>query len=78
MSNTHLSVRNFDQVMLPNHVPSNWVPMDLNQTECKLMEVRKYSAEYHELDTKFRKPNFELINAFAIQNPFLFGSYILR
>merc|ERR1712038_1515159 len=66
------------QMVLPNHVPSNWVTMDLNMAECKLMEVRKYSAEYHELDTKFRKPNFELITAYAIQNPFLLGCYTLR
>merc|ERR1711981_1481052 len=42
------------------------------------MEVRKYSAEYHQLDTKFRRPNLELINAYSIQNPFLFGCYTLR
>merc|ERR1712150_459914 len=30
------------------------------------------------MDTKFRRPNFEVINAFAIQNPFLFGCYTLR
>jgi len=66
------------QMVLPNHAPSNWVPMDLNMVECKLMEVRKYSADYHELDTKFRKPNFELITAYTIQNPFLLGCYTLR
>ena len=42
------------------------------------MEVRKYSAEYHQLDTQFRKPNLELISAYAIQNPFLYGAYALR
>ena len=42
------------------------------------MEVRKYSAGYHELDTKFRKPSLELITAYAVQNPFLLGCYNLR
>jgi len=65
-------------VVSTQHCPSNWVPMDLWNTQCKLMEVRKYSAGYHELDTKFRKPSLELITAYAVQNPFLLGCYNLR
>ena len=52
--------------------------MKVTETECKIMEVRKYSAEYFDLDSKFRRPHIELITAYAIQNPFLFGCYELR
>jgi hypothetical protein len=42
--------------------PTHWVPMDVSATECKLMEVRKYSAEYQEIDSKFRKPHLVTSN----------------
>ena len=45
------------QVLAPNRAPTHWVPMDVSTIECKLMEVRKYSAEYQEIDSKFRKPH---------------------
>jgi len=65
-------------VVSSQHSPSHWVPMDLSQVECKLMEVRKYSADYHEIDKEFRKPNLELINCYTVQNPFLYGTFSLR
>ena len=34
--------------------PSNWTPMNLYDCECKLMEVRKYSHEYYDVESKFR------------------------
>jgi len=54
------------------------MPMDVTATECKLMEVKKFSAEYNGIDVKFRKPNLELICVYAVQNPFLYGMYELR
>merc|ERR1712172_189170 len=42
------------------------------------MEVRKFSNDYFNVDTMFRRPGLELINAFAVQNPFLWGQYLLR
>ena len=60
------------------HQPAHWMPMDLSDVECKLMEVRKYSAEYFDLDTRFRRPGLELITAYHVQNPFLQGAYLLR
>lgn len=58
--------------------PSRWTDTDLTAMECKFMEVRKFSSDYFELETKFRRPNLEMITAFAIQNPFLWGEWILR
>lgn len=40
------------QVLSAQHQPHHWMPMDITATECKLMEVRKFSAEYHEIDVK--------------------------
>lgn len=40
------------QVCSVLHQPHHWMPMDLTATECKLMEVRKFSAEYHDIDVK--------------------------
>jgi len=64
--------------VLIHHQPHHWVPMDVASHECKLMEVRKFSSEYHNIDVMFRKPNLELICVYAVQNPFLFGMYELR
>ena len=50
----------------------------LQENECKLMEVRKYSAAYYDIDAKFRRPNLELITAYTVQNPFNFGMFQLR
>eukprot|EP00090_Calanus_glacialis_P010809 TRINITY_DN19279_c0_g1_i1.p1 TRINITY_DN19279_c0_g1~~TRINITY_DN19279_c0_g1_i1.p1 ORF type:complete len:330 (-),score=86.62 TRINITY_DN19279_c0_g1_i1:93-1082(-) len=66
------------QVMLGQKTPKYWVPMDISDTECKIMEVRKFSAAYFEVDAKFRRPGLELISAYAVQNPFLWGQYLLR
>jgi len=66
------------QVTLGHKTPDYWVPMDLSSTECKIMEVRKFSADYFEIDAKFRRPSLELISAYAVQNPFLWGQYLLR
>jgi len=66
------------QVTLGQKAPNYWVPMDMNETECKIMEVRKFSADYFEIDAKFRRPGLELISAYAVQNPFLWGQYLLR
>ena len=57
------------QVLTPARAPSHWVPMDISSTECKLMEVRKYSAEYQEIDCKFRKPHLVIFckNLFTVQ-----------
>ncbi len=41
------------QVLSTNHQPHHWMPMDITSTECKLMEVRKFSAEYHNIDVKW-------------------------
>ena len=60
------------------HQPTNWLPMNLLETECKLMEVKKFSAEYYDIDAKFRRPDLELITAYTVQNPYLYGSYKLR
>ena len=49
------------------HQPTSWTPMDLQEVECKLMEVRKYSAEYYDTDARFRRPNLELITAYTVQ-----------
>ena len=40
------------QVVSAQHQPHHWLPMDITATECKLMEVKKFSAEYHEIDVK--------------------------
>eukprot|EP00091_Calanus_sinicus_P007084 TRINITY_DN17979_c0_g1_i1.p1 TRINITY_DN17979_c0_g1~~TRINITY_DN17979_c0_g1_i1.p1 ORF type:complete len:275 (+),score=56.95 TRINITY_DN17979_c0_g1_i1:210-1034(+) len=66
------------QVMLGQKTPKYWVPMDISDMECKIMEVRKFSAAYFEVDAKFRRPGLELISAYAVQNPFLWGQYLLR
>merc|ERR1711915_757486 len=66
------------QVTVGHKTPDYWVPMDLSSTECKIMEVRKFSADYFEIDAKFRRPSLELISAYAVQNPFLWGQYLLR
>jgi len=66
------------QVTQGQKTPNYWVPMDLADTECKIMEVRKFSADYFEVDAKFRRPGIELISAYAVQNPFLWGQYLLR
>ena len=50
-----------------SHQPTTWTPMDLQEVECKLMEVRKYSAEYYDTDARFRRPNLELITAYTVQ-----------
>ena len=34
------------------HETTQRLPMDITATECKLMEVKKFSAEYHEIDVK--------------------------
>lgn len=66
------------QVTQGQKTPNYWVPMDVANTECKIMEVRKFSADYFEVDAKFRRPGIELISAYAVQNPFLWGQYLLR
>jgi len=66
------------QVVEGQRSPNYWVPMDITDTECKIMEVRKFSADYFEVDAKFRRPGLELISAYAVQNPFLWGQYLLR
>merc|ERR1711915_674941 len=66
------------QVTVGHKTPDYWVPMDLSSTECKIMEVRKFSADYFEIDAKFRRPSLELISAYAVQNPFHWGQYLLR
>jgi len=66
------------QVIAKPRTPEYWIPMDLANVECKLMEVKKFSAHYFDLETKFRKPSLELISAFAVQNPYLWGQYSLR
>jgi len=66
------------QVTSGQRGPNYWVPMNISSTECKIMEVRKFSADYFELDAKFRRPGLELISAYAVQNPFLWGQYLLR
>jgi len=66
------------QVTLGQKAPNYWMPMDLSETECKIMEVRKFSADYFEIDAKFRRPGIELISAYAVQNPYLWGQYLLR
>ena len=50
--------------------------LDFLNTLC--LKVRKFSNDYFNVDTKFRRPGLELINAFAVQNPFLWGQYLLR
>ena len=40
------------QVLSAQHQPHHWMPMDITATECKLMEVKKFSAEFHEIDVK--------------------------
>ena len=45
------------QVTSAARAPSNWTPMNLYDVECKLMEVRKYSHEYYDVDSKFRHRN---------------------
>ena len=53
--------------------------LNLEQTSFFLsLKVRKFSNDYFNVDTKFRRPGLELINAFAVQNPFLWGQYLLR
>ena len=49
------------------HQPPHWTPMDLSEVECKLMEVRKYSADYFDVDTRFRRPGMELITVYHVQ-----------
>lgn len=66
------------QVTSATRVPSNWTPMNLYNVECKLMEVRKYTHEYYDVESKFRHRNLQLITAYAVQNPFLLGCFMLR
>eukprot|EP00095_Tigriopus_kingsejongensis_P008673 maker-scaffold72_size415059-snap-gene-2.22 protein:Tk08673 transcript:maker-scaffold72_size415059-snap-gene-2.22-mRNA-1 annotation:"protein with dexdc plus ring plus helicc possible snf2 domain" len=66
------------QVVTLQHQPHHWLPMDLFEIECKLMEVKKYSAPYYAIDSRFRRPDLELITAYHVQNPFLYGMYMLR
>jgi len=66
------------QVTTLAHQPTHWTPMDVQEVECKLMEIRRYSADFYDVDTRFRKPNLELITAYAVQNPFLYGMFSLR
>jgi len=66
------------EVIFGARAPKYWTPMAIMEEECKLMEVRKFSNDYFNVDTKFRRPGLELINAFAVQNPFLWGQYLLR
>ena len=40
------------QVVSAQHQPHHWLPMDITATECKLMEVKKFSAEFYEIDVK--------------------------
>ena len=40
------------QVLSAQHQPHHWLPMDITSTECKLMEVKKFSAEYNGIDVK--------------------------
>ncbi|XP_023345726.1 probable poly [ADP-ribose] polymerase DDB_G0278045 isoform X2 [Eurytemora carolleeae] len=61
-----------------NRAPDYWTPMDLQNNECKIMEVKKYSAHYFDIDARFRRPGLELISAYVVQNPFLWGQYMLR
>ena len=42
------------QVTSAIRAPSNWTPMNLYDVECKLMEARKYSHEYYDVESKFR------------------------
>ena len=60
------------------HQPTNWLPMNILEVECKLMEIKKFSAEYYDVDAKFRRPDLELITAYTVQNPYLYGAYKLR
>ena len=32
------------------HVPPSWTPMDLMENECKIMEIKKFSGEYFEIE----------------------------
>jgi len=40
--------------------------------------VRKFSSDYFNIDAKFRRPGIELISVYTVQNPFLWGQYLLR
>ena len=42
-------------VLSPQHQPTTWMPMDVQSVECKVMEVRKFSAEYLDVNTKFNR-----------------------
>jgi len=66
------------EVTFGARAPKYWTPMAIMEEECKLMEVRKFSNDYFNVDSMFRRPGLELINAFAVQNPFLWGQYLLR
>lgn len=66
------------EVTYGQRAPKYWTAMAIAEDECKLMEVRKFSSEYFELDSKFRRPGLELISGYAIQNAFLWGQYLLR
>ena len=83
----------FTKVTFGARAPKYWTPMAIMEEECKLMEVskiskiflsfwsvkvRKFSNDYFNVDSMFRRPGLELINAFAVQNPFLWGQYLLR
>lgn len=45
------------QVVSVQHQPSHWLPMDIWEVECKIMEVKKYTAPYYDIDAKFRRCN---------------------
>merc|ERR1719397_108799 len=66
------------QVLRPDRTPAHWTKMDVNKTDCKIMEARKLSANYFHLETKFRRPGLQLISCYAVQNPFLWGRYLLK
>ena len=48
--------------------PSNWTPMNLYDVECKLMEARKYSHEYYDVESKFRHRNARSLQRHQIWN----------
>jgi len=61
-----------------HRTPDYWVSMNVHSDEAQLIEVKKYSFHYFEIEAKFRRPGLELAAAYVVQNPFLWGQYLLK
>ena len=65
------------KVTSATRVPSNWTPMNLHNVECKLMEVRKYTHEYYDVESKFRHRDARSQTFLLFKNKQILEAYML-